>query len=81
MITSCFQMNILAGGAARTRMRHDESSRALILGFKHADRTEGAAGYGAWLARADRDGSRYDMETLSLFMSRSGVVVSHNVSQ
>ncbi len=57
------------------------SSRALILGFKHADRTERAAGYGAWLARADRNGSRYDMETLSLFMSRSGVVVSHNVSQ
>ncbi len=33
-------------------MRYDQSSRALILGFKHADRTEGAAGYGAWLARA-----------------------------
>ncbi len=30
----------------------DASSRTLILGFKHADRTEGAAGYGAWLARA-----------------------------
>ena len=37
---------------ARAVMRYDESSRALILGFKHADRTEGAAGYGAWLARA-----------------------------
>jgi ComF family protein len=37
---------------ARAVMRYDQSSRALILGFKHADRTEGAAGYGAWLARA-----------------------------
>ncbi len=33
-------------------MRYDGNSRALILGFKHADRTEGASGYGAWLARA-----------------------------
>ncbi len=33
-------------------MRYDQSSRALVLGFKYADRTEGAAGYGTWLARA-----------------------------
>jgi ComF family protein len=37
---------------ARAVMRYDENSRPLILGFKHADRTDGAAGYGAWLARA-----------------------------
>ena len=33
-------------------MRYDEGSRGLVLGFKYADRTEGAAAYGAWLARA-----------------------------
>jgi ComF family protein len=37
---------------ARAVMRYDEGSRDLVLGFKHADRTEGAAAYGAWLARA-----------------------------
>ncbi len=33
-------------------MRYDEASRGLVLGFKHADRTDGAPAYGAWLARA-----------------------------
>ena len=37
---------------ARAVMRYDEGSRGLVLGFKYADRTEGAAAYGAWLARA-----------------------------
>ncbi len=37
---------------ARAVMRYDETSRGLVLGFKHADRTDGAAAYGAWLARA-----------------------------
>ncbi len=37
---------------ARAVMRYDEGSRGLVLGFKHADRTEGAVAYGAWLARA-----------------------------
>ena len=37
---------------ARSVMRYDEGSRDLVLGFKHADRTEGAGAYGAWLARA-----------------------------
>ncbi|MFQ5774840.1 MAG: ComF family protein [Kiloniellaceae bacterium] len=37
---------------ARAVMRYDEDSRRLLLGFKHADRTEGAPAYGAWLARA-----------------------------
>jgi ComF family protein len=37
---------------ARSVLRYDDGSRGLILGFKHADRTEGAPAYGAWLARA-----------------------------
>ncbi|HEY5598615.1 MAG TPA: ComF family protein [Kiloniellales bacterium] len=37
---------------ARAVLRYDDRSRGLILGFKHADRTEGAPAFGAWLARA-----------------------------
>jgi ComF family protein len=37
---------------ARAVMRYDELSKRLLIGFKHADRTEGAPAYGAWLARA-----------------------------
>lgn len=37
---------------ARAVMRYDQASKGLILGFKYADRTEGAKAYGAWLARA-----------------------------
>lgn len=37
---------------ARAVMRYSDASRRLVLGFKHGDRTEGAAAYGAWLARA-----------------------------
>ncbi|MEE8187831.1 MAG: ComF family protein [Kiloniellales bacterium] len=37
---------------ARAVLRYGETSRRLLLGFKYADRTEGAAAYGAWLARA-----------------------------
>lgn len=37
---------------ARAVMRYNDASRSLLLGFKHADRTEGAPAYGAWLARA-----------------------------
>ncbi len=40
---------------ARAVMRYDDRSRGLILGFKHADRTEGAPAYGAWLARAGQE--------------------------
>lgn len=40
---------------ARAVMRYDDHSRGLILGFKHADRTEGAPAYGAWLARAGQE--------------------------
>lgn len=36
---------------ARAVFRYDDASRALILGFKHADRTHAAPVYGAWLAR------------------------------
>jgi ComF family protein len=37
---------------ARAAMVYDEASRALVLGFKHGDRTEAAAAFGHWLARA-----------------------------
>lgn len=37
---------------ARAVMRYDARGRALVLGFKHGDRTEGAPAYAVWLARA-----------------------------
>jgi ComF family protein len=40
---------------ARAVMAYDAGSRDLILGFKHADRTEGAPAYAAWMARAAAD--------------------------
>ena len=40
---------------ARAVMRYDDHSRGLILGFKYADRTEGAPAYGTWLARAGQE--------------------------
>jgi ComF family protein len=40
---------------ARAVMRYDEGSRPLLLGFKHADRTEAAATFATWLARAGRE--------------------------
>jgi ComF family protein len=40
---------------ARAVMRYDEGCRRLLLGFKHADRTEGAGAFGHWLARAGRE--------------------------
>jgi ComF family protein len=36
-------------------LRYDDASRDLVLAFKHADRTDGAPAYGAWLARAGAD--------------------------
>lgn len=39
-------------GRARAVLRYDDASRDLVLAFKHADRTDGAPAYGAWLARA-----------------------------
>ncbi len=40
---------------ARAVMRYDDGSRDLVLGFKHADRTEAAPAFGRWLARAGAD--------------------------
>lgn len=40
---------------ARAVLAYDEHSRDLILGFKHADRTEAAPAFGRWLARAGAD--------------------------
>ncbi len=37
---------------ARAVLRYDEASRGLLLGFKHADRTEGAPAFARWLLRA-----------------------------
>jgi len=37
---------------ARAVLRYDDSSRDLVLAFKHADRTDGAPAYGRWLVRA-----------------------------
>lgn len=37
---------------ARFVMRYDDSSRGLILGFKHGDRTEAAPVFAAWMRRA-----------------------------
>lgn len=37
---------------ARAVLRYDEHSRALVLAFKHADRTQGAPAFGSWMARA-----------------------------
>ncbi len=37
---------------ARAVLVYDDASRRLILGFKHADRTEAAPAFGRWLARA-----------------------------
>ena len=33
-------------------MQYDDASRAMIIGFKHGDRTEAAPAFGRWLARA-----------------------------
>ena len=37
---------------ARAVFRYDESSRTLVLAFKHGDRTDAAPAFGEWLARA-----------------------------
>ncbi len=41
-----------AYGRARAVLRYDDASRALVLGFKHGDRTYAAPAFGRWLARA-----------------------------
>lgn len=40
---------------ARAAAVYDDASRALILAFKHADRTDAAKALGGWLARAGAD--------------------------
>lgn len=40
---------------ARAALVYDDASRDMILGFKHADRTEAAPAFGRWMARAGRD--------------------------
>jgi len=37
---------------ARAAMAYGDTCRALIIGFKHGDRTDAAAAFGRWLARA-----------------------------
>jgi ComF family protein len=39
-------------GRARAVMRYDDGARALLLGFKHADRTDRAPALARWMARA-----------------------------
>lgn len=40
---------------ARAVMAYDAGSRDLVLGFKHADRTDAAPAFAAWMARAAPD--------------------------
>ncbi len=40
---------------ARAVFQYDDASRAMILGFKHGDRMEGAPAFAAWMARAGAD--------------------------
>lgn len=42
-------------GRARAAMVYDDASHKLVVGFKHADRTELAAMFGAWMVRAGTD--------------------------
>lgn len=37
---------------ARSALRYDDRSKGLILRFKHADRTEGARSFAAWMQRS-----------------------------
>jgi ComF family protein len=39
-------------GRARAALRYGDRSRGLVLGFKHGDRTERAATFAGWMARA-----------------------------
>lgn len=42
-------------GQARAAFLYDDGSKALVLRFKHADRTEGVPAYARWMARAGAD--------------------------
>jgi ComF family protein len=41
-----------AWNRARAVFAYDDASRGLVLGFKHADRTDAGPAFGGWLARA-----------------------------
>ncbi|MDE1900510.1 MAG: ComF family protein [Alphaproteobacteria bacterium] len=41
--------------SARAAMLYDDASRALVLGFKHGDRTHGARALAVWMHRAGGD--------------------------
>lgn len=41
--------------SARSAMLYDDASRALVLGFKHADRTHAAPALAVWMHRAGRE--------------------------
>lgn len=40
---------------ARSAVLYDDAARALVLGFKHADRIHATRAYATWMARAGRD--------------------------
>lgn len=40
---------------ARSAVAYDDATRSMILAFKHADRTDAAPGFAAWMARAGAD--------------------------
>ncbi len=40
---------------ARAAIVYDDASHKLVVGYKHSDRTENAARFGAWMARAGSD--------------------------
>jgi ComF family protein len=40
---------------SRAALRYDADSRGLVLAFKHADRTQNAPAFAAWMARAGAD--------------------------
>ena len=40
---------------ARAVFHYDDGSRAMILGFKHGDRLEGAPAFAQWMAQASQD--------------------------
>lgn len=47
---SCLQKHP-AYDRARAVFRYDQNSRDMIIGFKHADRTEGVPAFAGWMAR------------------------------
>ncbi len=44
-----------AFGCARSVLVYDAASRPMVLGLKHAGRTDGVAAFGRWMARAGAD--------------------------